>query len=149
MLRLVDSTTELPIERGWIDTVTPLGASAHARTNSPAHELCDDWRKLTSGRVALIERTNFYHWFGPLFASVPPGLLAELLAARGLDDHLTTLLRGNAEARAHLKAVPACVVGADREERELLEHVLGLLRVIEARQAAQAAVKEIERAAME
>lgn len=145
MLRLIHEPDQTATEHGWIETTTPLGASAHVRTNSPAHELCDDWRRLTSGRVSLIDRTNFLHWFGPLFGKVPAGLVAELLAANSDWEHLTALLLRCPEARSHVTGLPNHVFEAVGEERALIARVLDLVRVIEAREAARLTAGEIQR----
>ena len=47
MLRLL-TAPNLPPDAGWIAVATPLGASAHVEINSPAHELCEDWRILST-----------------------------------------------------------------------------------------------------
>lgn len=145
MLRLL-LTPNLPPEEGWIAVATPLGASAHVQINSAAHELCDDWRILSTGRMQLISHTNFGHWFGPLFESVPIGLVAELLMANGMRDHFTALVVTRSEARAHIQSIPDCCHGLDEEEWQLLGEALDIVRILEVRVAARAAAQEALRA---
>lgn len=142
MLRLLDAADQKP-PAGWIETFTPLGASAHVRINSSAQELCEDWQKLASGRVSLVHKTNFYHWFGALFETAPVGLVAELFAANDLEEQLLLLLRRNPEAREHLKTLPDHLFDGDRGELERLGHVLDIVRVLDAVDAAHDAAEEV------
>lgn len=141
MLRLLDSPNEAPAA-GWISVITPLGAAAHAVINSPAHELCEDWRMLSTGRMQLIERANFAHWFGPLFTTAPIGLVAELLLANGMCDPFAALLAAEAAARKHILALPDHFFGIDEEEVEQLCFALDVAMCLDARLVARAAAAE-------
>lgn len=141
MLRLLNAPDE-PAEPGWTAALTPLGASAHVQINSAAHELCEDWRMLSSGRMQLMQKANFAHWFGPLLCKVPMGLAAELLLANGMQDPFAILLASDAGAREHILGLPDHCFGIDHEEAERLSLALDLARRLEARLAARAAAAE-------
>jgi hypothetical protein len=141
MLRLLDTPNEAT-EAGWVETVTPLGASAHVLANSPAHELCEDWRMLSTGRMQLIDKANFGHWFGPLFTTAPIGLVAELLMANGMEDAFAALLAAEPAALDHILGVADHCFGIDAEEAERLGLALHIARCLNARLAARAAVAE-------
>ena len=141
MLHLLDAPDEAP-EQGWMPAVTPLGASAHVLVNSPAHELCEDWRMLSSGRMQLLDKANFGHWFGPLFTTAPIGLVAELLLANRMRDPFTALLAVEPQARQHILMLADHCFGLDKEEAERLGDALHIARCLEAGLAARAAAAE-------
>lgn len=140
MLRL-SRPNETPAP-GWVEVLTPLGAVAHAEVNGPSHEICDDWRMLTKGRMSLVDKTNFGLWFGPLFAGAPPGLVAELLLANGMLPQFTAQVAADPGVRAHLARLPEHCVRLDLEERERLAQALDIARLADARDAARLAALE-------
>lgn len=141
MLRLMH-TIDVPPELGWIEVTTPLGASAHVQVNGVPHELCEDWRLLTTGRMRLVQRANFAHWFGPMFEHSPVGLVAELLAANEMVDHFAALVATQVEARTYILGLPPFCHALDRERRSLLNQALDIARRLEVRVAARAAARE-------
>ena len=141
MLRMLHNPNE-PAPSGWTKTVTPLGASAHVRTNSAAHELCEDWRILINGRAHFVQPHNFVHWFGPLCLEAPPGLSAELLMSNNLVTAFTELLQSYSTARAHILSLPDHCFDMDADEWQLLGEAMDIARTIEARIAARAAAQE-------
>lgn len=140
MLRLT-RPNEIPA-LGWVEVLTPLGAVAHAEVNGPTHEICDDWRMLTKGRMSFVDKTNFGLWFGPLCVAAPPGLVAELLLANGMLQQFTALVSADPEVRAHLASLPRHCFGLDLEERERLALALDIARLADARDAARMAALE-------
>jgi hypothetical protein len=141
MLRL-SKPNQMPAP-GWVEVQTPLGALAHVAVNSPSHEICEDWRMLTKGRVSLVDRTNFAEWFGPLCAAAPTGLVAELLLANAMLHQFTALVDADPEVRAHLAMLPEHCVDLDLEERERLAQAVDTARVVEVRNAARQAAAEV------
>jgi hypothetical protein len=127
---------------GWVEVKTPLGALAHVAVNSASHEICDDWRMLSKGRVSLVDRTNFAEWFGPLCAAAPTGLVAELLLANAMLHQFTALVDADPEVRAHLAKLPEHCYGLDSDERERLAHAVDTARVVDVRDAARLAALE-------
>ena len=129
---------------GWIRVVTPLGASAHVPVGSAAHEVCDEWQLLMSGRGALC-MTNPLEWFSAEeLSGLPRGLLAELFAAAGLMRHLDALMLGDPQARMHILQLPDHVWGAEPHEWQLIGKCHDLALTLDARSAALAAVRESE-----
>lgn len=141
MLRLLNAPEE-PAQPGWVPVITPLGASAHVQVNSAAHELCEDWRMLHSGRMQLIQKANFAHWFGPLFDTAPIGLVAELLLANGMQEPFAMLLACDRAALDHICRLAEHCFGIDAEETEVLGHALDIARRMQARLAARDAAAE-------
>lgn len=131
-----------PPADGWVEVQTPLGALAHVVLNSPSHEICDDWRMLTKGRVSLVDKANFAVWFGDLCAAAPKGLVAELLMANEMQHQFTALVAADPDARAHLARLPEHCIGLDSEERDRLAQAVDTVRVIEVRDAARLAALE-------
>jgi len=144
MLRMQDAPNREP-EPGWLGVVTPLGASAHVRVNSPAHELCEDWHMLSTGRMQLIDRANFAHWFGPLFTTAPIGLVAELLFANNMHDPFAAVLAAQPAALAHILALEDHCFGMDEEEWLTLGAAMDIARRLQAGIAARAAAAEAMR----
>lgn len=142
MLRLLKEDPNIQPETGWTHVETPLCAAAHAKVNDAAHELCEDWRALSSGRLSLVRRANFRHWFGPLMQAVPVGLSAELLMANDMLDEFTALLVADPQARAYILALPDHCFHLDKEEGERLAHAVDIARAIETRMAARAMALE-------
>jgi hypothetical protein len=140
VLRL-SKPNETPVH-GWVEVQTPLGALAHVVVNSASHEICDDWRMLTKGRVSLIEKTNFAVWFGALCAAAPAGLVAELLLANEMVHQFTALVAADPEVRAHLARLPEHCFDLDQEERDLLALAVDTARVVEVGDAARLAALE-------
>lgn len=145
MLRL-SKPNETPAA-GRVEVRTPLGALAHVAVNGPSHEICEDWQMLTKGRVSLVDKTNFALWFGPLCASAPTGLVAELLLANAMLHQFTALVDADPEVRAHLARLPEHCFGLDSEERERLAQAVDTARVVEVRNAAQLAALEATKGA--
>lgn len=132
-------------ENGWVEAVTPLGASAHVQVNSAAHEMCEDWRLFISGRRYFVQRANFASWFAPVCALAPAGLSAELLMANGMVEQFATLVAADPGVRTHLAMVPDHCVFLDNDERDMLAEALDIVRLIEARDAARIAAIEAAR----
>lgn len=141
MLRLLDRPDAAAPE-GWTTVNTPLGALAHVNIHSPAHELCEDWRLLASGRMHFLDRGNFAHYFGSLCTRSPKGLVAELLMSNGMRPQYVALITAEAKARSHvLNLIPHCF-GLDTEETDLLTEAVEIARSVEARLHARAAAAE-------
>jgi hypothetical protein len=97
---------------------------------------------LSSGRMQLIDKANFGHWFGPLFTTAPIGLVAELLLANSMRDPFTALLAVEPQARQHILALVDHCFGHDKEEAERRGDALHIARCLEAGLAARAAAVE-------
>ena len=141
MLRLITGLDQEP-EFGWQRARTPLGASAFVEVNSPAWELCEDWRILTSGRVQMVNSDSFFHWFSPTCKDAPVGLVAELLAANNQIDRFAVFIAAEPAALAYIVSLPLACNGLDADERDLLGAAVDIARRMQARIAARAAVQE-------
>lgn len=140
-LRWLDAPNQSP-EHGWIEVVTPLGASVHVRVDSPAWDLCTDWQILQGGR-GLLRPTNPIDWFGSeILATYPVGLVAETFASANLFDEFMSLMAHHPDARSHVMRLPGHVFGAEPEEIVLLAESVDLARRIEVRLAAELAAAE-------
>lgn len=141
MLRLLTEPNQAP-ERGWCEVLTPLGASAHVHINSPAAELCEDWRTLNSGRTEAPTREKTYYWYAGLLSKAPPGLVAELMWTAGCELEFSVLLRQHTEARQHVLDLPSSLFAADEDEVLQLRAAVDLASVIAVHASGKVAVLE-------
>ena len=139
---VVLSQPKLACPRGWVEVLTPLGALAHVRVQSSDHELCEDWRILSSGRFYLLDRTSFHHWFAAAMETATPGLVAEVLIANGMEGAALELLREDPEVRAHIKSLPAHCFDHDTSDKERVAHAVEAARAICSVEAAAMAALE-------
>lgn len=139
---VVLSQPKMACLRGWVEVLTPLGALAHVRVESSDHELCEDWRILSSGRFYLLDKASFRHWFAAAMGTATPGLVAEVLLANEMQGEALELLRENPEARAHIQSLPTHCFDHDTSDKERLAHAVETARAVCSAEAAAMATLE-------
>jgi hypothetical protein len=127
----------------WVSVLTPLGALAHVHIDSSEHELCEDWRILTSGRFYLLDKANFSHWFAAAMGTADRGLVAELLIANSMEREACEVLRCSPAAREYLLALPAHSFDQDSMDRERQSRAVEITMAVSSAEAAAMAVLEM------
>lgn len=141
MLRLLKQPNLAP-DDGWGEVLTPLGGSAHAQINSPAWELCEEWRTQNSGRWETPTREKTYYWYAGLLSNAPSGLVAELLWTASCELEFAVLLRRCPTTRRHVLDLPHSLFGADEAEVLELGAAVELATVIAVHASGMVAVLE-------